>query len=215
MMITDDLWLNRILRYPPIPEDKRGKGSVRHPVTPAKNWQRCYAKVRYVRPTERGAKKSAIRSHTSYLQHKDRAHEDDRLVCTLGDFGIIKEWEKIQEHCRVIIAPQRGDVLDMEKLAEETCREIFGELRFAGAVHEKRQSNGRLNKHIHLVFKEVIGNGASTLKRLFWDAARREATLQFEDRGLHFIPDNIDASFKSSTKQIVKEMWVGDHELVR
>lgn len=166
--------------------------------------------------SERGSSKGAIGSHLRYLVHKDGHEHDDRLVATLGTYPLIKAWDEREPHYRVIIAPERGDVLDMEILWETIYSEVceqFGRFLYAGSIHEKLQSNGRLNKHAHVLFLDTMKVGASRIKKVFSTAAARAATLQFEDRGLSYMP-NILHKFKNlDIRQFNKELYVGDQSL--
>lgn len=183
-----------------------------YPSTPVENWQRCFAKDRRVQAGEAGAGRGAVGSHVRYIQHKDSHEHEDRLVSTIGDLGMFREWDDIEPHYRVIIAPERGDVLDMVSLAHDVCREAmkrFGEFDYAGAVHEKLQSNGRVNKHIHLLFKDTIGVGANAIKSEFSALGARLATLQFERKGLYYVRDSLKHLRKMDIRYFERELKIG------
>lgn len=212
----NDDWIEA-LRKPMAEEPvwKKASFSIRSPSTPVHLWQRAIGKARYVRAFNGGANKGAIVGHTRYLLHKNSREHEDRLIGEIGDIKkFLKSCDKVQPHYRIIIAPQRGDVLDIQKLAKNAASEVmlrFGKFEYAGAIHEKLQSNGRLNKHIHLIFKAPFDVGAAALKYAFGTAAAREATLQFEEMGLHYIPDPLDNVLKMEARQLEKELIQGDH----
>lgn len=196
------------------PELRKTSPLGRSPITPVSRWQRTYCKARRVQAHHRGVKKEAIRSHCNYLLREDSKRHDDKIICEINDIReFLKTCDKIQPHYRVIIAPNRGDVLDMEQLARNSAKEVmlrFGEFEYAGVVHEKTQSNGRVNKHIHLIFRDTIGAGAAAFKSAFYTASAREATLQFEEKGLHYIPDPLDNISKIEAAQLERELVMGD-----
>lgn len=207
-------WFMRLLVPMGYGTQARKKPS-RSPATPVRMWQRAFAKARRVKQSARGSSKAATTAHTRYLLHKNSREHEDKLIAEIGNIkSILKTFDNEQPHYRVIIAPQRGDVLDMERLAKNVTKEVmerFGEFDYAGAIHEKLQSNGRMNKHIHLIFKAPFDVGARALKCAFSTAAAREATLQFEDMGLKYVPDPLDLINKIEAKHFNNELIVGDH----
>lgn len=191
------------------------QSKVRWPATPVSGWQKTYAKARRVKGSNGGSGKQAVKSHVRYLLHTDGHEHKDRLVAEIGDIHNLRSsWSSEQQHYRVIIAPQRGDVLDMMRLAKNACSEVmerFGVFKYAGAIHEKLQSNGRLNKHIHLIFSANFDVGAVALKNAFATAAAREATLQFEEKGLVYKPDLLEVLDNVETKHLDNELMMGNH----
>lgn len=185
------------------------------PVTFVENWQRCYAKARQVKLSERGSSSGAVRSHVRYLQHKDCHEHDDKLIAVIGDLDMIRLWEDREQHYRLIIAPEHGRLLDMVRLAHDVAREAYkryGRFEYAGAVHEKMQSNGKLNRHIHLIFKDTINLGANAPKRLFSTLGSKHATLQFEREGLRYLSQGMTFLQRHDLMLFNKELSMGDSD---
>jgi hypothetical protein len=183
------------------------------PMTLVENWQRCYAKARQVKASESGSSSGAVRSHVRYLQHKDSHEHDDKLVAVIGDLDMVKRWADREQHYRLIIAPEYGCLLDMVRLARDVCNEAYnryGRFEYAGAVHEKMQSNGRLNRHIHLIFKDTISLGANAPKRLFSTLGSKHATIQFERKGLKYLSQSMEFLHRQDLRYFKKELSIED-----
>lgn len=206
--------IERWMRWPKGRIVLTSRSSVRHPATPAENWQLCFSKARRVKGGAKGSSPTAVRGHVRYLEHNDGKEHDDRLVGVFGDLDLYKEWGDGAGHYRVIVAPERGDVLDMEAFAHDVCEDVqrrFGKFVYAGVIHEKRQSNGRLNKHAHFLFKDTLGKGAAALKGEFYTAGSRNATLQFERTGIRYQRDPLCLLMARDREVLDKELWMGDN----
>lgn len=121
----------------------------------------------------RGVNKSRIMSHVNnYLPSHDNAR-------CYGDLEAVAKLAKENpKNSRIIIlAPNDGERLDMEKLVHRTMENStrnLGTMRYAFAIHDKGDSAHLMNSHAHIV---VICEDDYSKQKL-WPTLRREARIE-------------------------------------
>ena len=130
------------------------------------NLRRAFAGTRCVNA-------SRIRSHAvNYLPSHDNAQ-------CYGDLEAVAKLAKENpKNSRIILlAPNDGERLDMEKLVHRTIEKstrLLGPAKYAFAVHEKPDSTHLMNKHAHVIAVFTKDHSESKL----WQVLRREMRIE-------------------------------------
>lgn len=172
-------------RFRRFQEQKRSAGYVRYSPS-TKEWSKSFVKaVRKIDST-----RSAAVGQARYIMNKDshsiKEGKKD-LVGTIGDpIAFAKKIGNDYDHYRIMISPERGDLLDMETFVVNVVREVENQIKekidYAAAIHKPERANsaGIYNQHVHLIMKGGFGRSQYWFRASFKEAAALEATRQIE-----------------------------------